>query len=170
MTSSPSQVFYTIIEETDFRLLFTRTPKQRWAAGLALGGVALVLFGTSLYSYLRPQRDLGGFIFFLLVGVIVAGMALYNGCSWMEIEFDALQRSVIRRYRIGNRVHTTERLQFEQIERINIRKTWGETVDACHIQLFIKPGRVWTTLPGYLVENQAREVRHKILALIQKTD
>jgi hypothetical protein len=170
MNSSPLQGYFTFIQETPDTLRFTRTAQQRGKLGLTLGAVAIVLFSTAFYSFTRSQRDMGGLVFFLLTGIVSAGAGLFFCFSWPEIEFNRLEHRIIKRRFIWNRGSTPEVLFFEQLEQVSIIRTWGEISDAYHIRLVRRSGGVWASIPGYMIENQARDVRRKILALMQQTD
>jgi hypothetical protein len=167
MNTAPFQGHYTLLEETPGCMLFTRTLQQRCRSGLAVGAVAVGLFMVACYSLLRPQQDWPGFIFFLVSASACAGVAVYTRFSWTEIEICRPQHCILKRRYVWNRMRKPGTLSFDQLAGVTIKKTLAEFSDSFHLQLFLRSGQVWATLPGYQVENQAQEIRKKILAGMQ---
>ncbi len=169
MSAKESSVrgYFVLTDKMPDRLLFTRLPEQRRRAGVIIGAVAMALWGVAAYSILRPGQDLAGFVFFALAGLAAAGAAVYFGISFTELEFDGLRREIIRRRIILGRLRAVDALPFERVRSIKIQTTYGEVLDAHHIQVIDGSGSAWVTLPGYLNRNQADRVRQEIAKFIE---
>lgn len=171
MRNSPLQGHYTLIEETPNRLLFTRTPRQRRNLGLTFGALTLILLAVAMYAFLRPRQDIGGFIAFIIFGILSAGIMLFAFVSWTVIEFNRPRQEVTRTRFVMGKPRKHDTLPFNQIKRVTVKATPGETGDAYAVQLYRQDSpSPWIVLPGYMIEGQASSVRKKILSFIQRND
>jgi len=153
--------YYTLIQLTPDRLIFTRTRRQRRDAAIACSLFGLVALGVAAYSLVRPARDMAGFIFFLLVGTGLLVAALLALTCWTEIEFDAREQQVVKQRHVFGKVRVVDTLPYSRLKSIRVVKSLGE-YDVAHIKLILQSGRVWAALPGYFIENQAQSVRRRI--------
>jgi hypothetical protein len=153
--------YYTLIQLTPERLIFTRTRRQRHDAAIALSLFGLVALVVAAFSFVRPVRDIIGFIFFLLAGTGLLIAALLSLTYWTEIEFNAQEQHVVKQRHAFGKVWIVDTLPYSRFKSIRVVKSLGE-YDLAHLKLILPSGRVWATLPGYFVENQAQAVRRRI--------
>lgn len=171
MLTSPLQGHYTMLEEPPDRLLFTRTPRQRRNLGLTFGAMTLILFAVAMYSFLRPRQDMGGFAAFLFFGIISAGIMFVAFTSWTEIEFDRPRREITRTGFVMGKPWKRDTLPLNQIKRVTVKATPGETGNAYAVQLYRQDSpSPWIVFPGYTIEGQASSVRKKIQSFVQQDD
>ena len=160
--------YYTLIQLTPDKLIFTRTRRQRRDAAIALSLFGLVALGVAVYSFVRPARDIVGFIFFLLAGTGLLVAALLSQTYWTEIEFDAREQQVVKRRCAFGKVWVVDTLPYSRFKSIRVVKSLGE-YDVAHLKLIHPSGLVWAALPGYFVENQAQAVRRRIQEHMQSS-
>jgi hypothetical protein len=160
--------YYTLIQLTPDKLVFTRTRRQRCDAVIALSLFGLVALGVAAYSLVRPARDIIGFIFFLLAGTGLPVAALLAQTYWTEIEFNAREQHVVKQRHAFGKVWVVDTLPYSRFKSIRVVKSLGE-YDVAHLKLILPSGRVWATLPGYFVENQAQAVRRRIQEHMQSS-
>ena len=153
--------YYTLFQVTPDSLIFTRTRRQWRDAAIAISLFGLVALGVAAYSLVRPARDIVGFIFFLLVGTGLLVAALLAQTNWTEIEFNTQEQHVVKQRQAFGKVWVVDTLPYSRFKSIRLVKSLGE-YDVAHLKLILPSGRVWATLPGYFVENQAQAVRRRI--------
>ncbi len=157
--------YFTPIQVSKDLLIFTRLPLQRIipAVGLAISG--MVLLGIGVFLLNRVVKDFPGIIFMSLIGLILLATALLTLNWWTEIEFNPRTQTVLkRRYFFGN-VQVVDTLPFTQIKSVRLYRDRGE-YDVTHVQLISQNGKVWASLPGYFIKNQARMVQVMIQEFI----
>jgi len=160
--------YYTLIQLTPDKLVFTRTRRQRRDAAIALSLFGLVALGVAAYSLVRPARDIIGFIFILLAGTGLLVAALLAQTYWTEIEFNAQEQNVVKQRHAFGKVRVVNTLPYSRLKSIRVVKFLGE-YDVTHLKLVLQSGHVWATLPGYFVENQAQAVRRRIQEHMQSS-
>jgi len=169
MKKSLSEGYYTIIQDTPDRILFTHSVRDRRMTAITLALSALIVWSMSAYCLLRPDKDVPGFIFFLISGLVLLLVALFSLAWWTEIEFNSSSKTIVkRRYGFG-REHQLGQISFNQLERIRLDKTYFE-YQVTHLKLIGPSGKVWATLPGYVIHNRGLKVRQKLLSLINSAD
>ena len=160
--------YYTPVQLTPDSLIFTRTLRQRRDAAIVLSLFGLVALGVAAYSLVRSTRDIVGCIFFLLVGTGLLVAALLAQACWTEIEFNAREQHIVKQRHAFGKVRVVDTLPYSRFKSIRVVKSLGE-YDLAHLKLILPSGRVWATLPGYFVENQAQAVRRRIQEHMQSS-
>ena len=167
MNRSLSEGYYTLSKETHGLLLFTPPVRNRWMTALALTVFALISWGVAAYSWLRPLRDVPGFVFFLVTGLVQFLAALLSLAVWTELEFNAGQKAICKRRFAFGRIQVLGTLPFDQLKQIRLDKTWYE-YQFTHLKLIGPSGRVWAVMPGYLIHHRGQKLRQKLLDFIQQ--
>jgi hypothetical protein len=166
MNRSLTEGYYTLSKETPSLLLFTPPVRNRRMTALALAVFALITWGVAAYSWLRPVRDMPGFVFFLVTGLVLFLAGVFNLAVWTEIEFNAGQKAICKRRFAFGRIQVLGTLPFDQLKQIRLDKTYYE-YQFTHLQLIGPSGRVWVVMPGYLIHHRGQKLRQKLLDFIQ---
>lgn len=166
MNRSLTEGYYTIRRETPGLLLFTPLARNRWMTALALAVFALITWGVAAYSWLRPLRDVPGFFFFLVTGMVLLLAAVISLAVWTELEFNGELKAICKhRYAFGKK-KLLAILPFGQLEQVRLDKTYYE-YQFTHLKLIGPSGKVWAVMPGYFIHHRAQKLRQKLLDFIR---